>query len=167
MSAPLQVVFMGVAGTGKSEVGTRVAARLGMEYVEGDSFHPRSNVEKMSSGRPLTDADRRPWLETLAGVLADHRSAGVATVLGCSALRRAYRDILRGGSDVAFVHLSAPFEVLRQRMERRDHFMPASLLRSQFDTLEPLQDDELGTVLNVDAALDDVVERAMSAIGRW
>lgn len=161
---------MGVTATGKSEVGTRLAARLDMAYIEGDAFHPEANIAKMSAGEPLTDDDRRPWLETLARMLADNRSAGTATVLGCSALRRSYRDILRGPSsaaEVAFVHLTAPFDVLRRRMEHREHFMPASLLQSQFDTLEPLEDDEHGVALDVDAPLDDVVDAAVAAVERF
>ena len=160
---------MGVTATGKSEVGTRLADRLDMAYIEGDEFHPAANIAKMSAGEPLTDDDRRPWLETLAGVLADRHAAGVATVLGCSALRRSYRDILRGSlpaDAVGFVHLTASFDVLRVRMERREHFMPASLLQSQFDTLEPLDDDERGVQLDVDAPLDDVVDAAAAAIER-
>ena len=169
MSGPLQVVVMGASGTGKSEVGTRLAARLDMAYIEGDTFHPKANIEKMSAGEPLTDDDRQPWLETLAEMLSDNRAAGIATVMGCSALRRTYRDILRGPRSadvVGFVHLSASFDVLRDRMEHRDHFMPASLLQSQLDTLEPLEPDERGVVLDVDAPLHDVVDAAVSAVER-
>lgn len=169
MASARQVVVMGVTATGKSEVGTRLAARLDMAYIEGDQFHPEANIAKMSAGEPLTDDDRRPWLETLARMLADNRQAGVATVLGCSALRRSYRDILRGSmpSDaVGFVHLTASFDVLRDRMEQREHFMPASLLQSQFDTLEPLDDDERGVLLDVDAPLEEVVDAAAAAVER-
>ena len=160
---------MGVTATGKSEVGMRLADRLDMAYIEGDQFHPEANIAKMSAGEPLTDADRRPWLETLARMLADNRESGVATVLGCSALRRSYRDTLRGSmpSDaVGFVHLTASHDVLRTRMEHREHFMPASLLQSQFDTLEPLDDDERGVVLDVDAPLEEVVDAAVAAVER-
>jgi len=164
-ASALQVVVMGVTATGKSEVGTRVADRLDMTYIEGDELHPEENIAKMSAGEPLTDEDRRPWLETLADRLADNREAGVASVLGCSALRRSYRDLLRGeGGRVVFVHLTASFDVLRERMEHREHFMPASLLQSQFDTLEPLEPDELGMALNVDAPLDEVVDAAVNAV---
>ena len=161
---------MGVTATGKSAVGTRLADRLDMAYIEGDEFHPEANIAKMAAGEPLTDDDRRPWLETLARMLADNRESGVATVLGCSALRRSYRDILRGSmpSDaVGFVHLTASFDVLRDRMEHREHFMPASLLQSQFDTLEPLDDDESGVLLDVDAPLEDVVDAAAAAVERF
>ncbi len=159
---------MGVSGTGKSEVGTRLAARLEMAYIEGDSFHPAANIDKMSAGTALTDDDRRPWLQTLAQMLQDNHAAGVSSVLACSALRRDYREILRGPgptvSQVMFVHLAAPFEVLRARMESREHFMPASLLQSQFDTLEPLGPDEVGFMIDVDAPLADVVESVVAAV---
>ena len=169
MASARQVVVMGVTATGKSAVGTRLADRLDMAYIEGDEFHPEANIAKMSAGEPLTDDDRRPWLETLARMLADNREAGIATVLGCSALRRSYRDILRGSmpSDaVGFVHLTASFDVLRERMKHREHFMPASLLQSQFDTLEPLDDDERGVLLDVDAPVEDVVAAAAAAVER-
>ena len=169
MASARQVVVMGVTATGKSAIGTRLADRLDMAYIEGDEFHPEANIAKMSAGEPLTDDDRRPWLETLARMLADNREAGVATVLGCSALRRNYRDILRGpmpSDSVGFVHLTASFDVLRERMEHREHFMPASLLQSQFDTLEPLDDDERGVLLDVDAPLEDVVDAAVAAVER-
>ena len=169
MASARQVVVMGVTATGKSAVGTRLADRLDMAFIEGDEFHPEANIAKMSAGEPLTDDDRRPWLETLARMLADNREVGIATVLGCSALRRSYRDILRGSmpSDaVGFVHLTASFDVLRERMEHREHFMPASLLQSQFDTLEPLDNDERGVLLDVDAPLEDVVAAAAAAVER-
>lgn len=156
-----QIVVMGVSGTGKSAVGNRIADQMGMTYVEGDEHHPQANIEKMSQGHPLNDEDRRPWLEELAGLLATNEAAGVSSVMGCSALRRSYRDILRSelpDHQVTFVHLEAGFDVLRERMVTREHFMPSSLLQSQLDTLEPLQEDEDGEVIDVDAPLDEVVE---------
>ncbi|KQO38931.1 MULTISPECIES: gluconokinase [unclassified Aeromicrobium] len=167
MTGALQVVVMGVSGTGKSEVGSRVADRLSMTYVEGDAHHPAANIAKMSAGTPLTDDDRRPWLEELAGILADHAARGIPTVLGCSALRRTYRDLLRGDQppgSVAFLHLVADVDVLDARMRRREHFMPATLLRSQLDTLEPLEPDEPGVAIDVDAPLDLVVDRGVEAV---
>ncbi len=164
----LQVVVMGVSGTGKSTVGQRVAAMLGTALVEGDERHPPANIAKMSAGTPLTDEDRRPWLETLAGVLAEHRSAGRSTVLTCSALRRVYRDVLRGDAPpeaTTFIHLHAPVDVLRARMETREHFMPASLLQSQLDTLEPLEADEHGFAVDVSAPLDDVLDDVRRLLG--
>jgi gluconokinase len=159
---------MGVSGTGKTTVAARLADRFGWTFIEGDSLHPPANIEKMSAGIPLDDDDRRPWLEALASIQAFHHGDGVSTVLTCSALKRGYRDVLRGGvpdGTVFFVHLAAPFEVLRTRMESREHFMPPSLLQSQFDTLEPLGADEPGTVLDVSQPLDAVVRAARTAVG--
>ncbi|MDP3894989.1 gluconokinase [Nocardioides sp.] len=159
---------MGVSGTGKTSVGQRIAALLGGEFLEGDSFHPESNIAKMSAGIPLTDEDRWPWLETLAGLVGSWDIEGVPTVLTCSALRRRYRDVLRTAVPeprLVFVHLHASFEVLEARMQTRaDHFMPASLLRSQFETLEPLEPDETGFVIDVSATLDDVLAAAVVAV---
>lgn len=169
MSEARQIVVMGVSGTGKSEVGSSLAERLDLTYIEGDSFHPAANIAKMSGGVPLTDEDRWSWLEALAQMLLENREAGIGTVLACSALRRSYRDVLRGQSatsGVQFLHLAASFDVLRDRMEKREHFMPSSLLQSQLDTLEPLQDDELGDVVDVDAPLPDVIETAIAVVRR-
>src|SRR5207237_9675615 len=115
------------------------AAKRGREFLEGDTFHPPENVAKMASGQPLDDADRRPWLEALAGALDRARRAGTGVVLGASALRRAYRDILRDGhDDVVFVFLSGDRGLIRRRLEqRRGHFMPPGLIDSQFAALEP------------------------------
>lgn len=167
MNRPLQIVAMGVSGTGKSEIGSRVAERLGTTYVEGDEHHPRANIEKMSAGHPLTDADREPWLRELADILAERHAAGSSSILGCSALRRTYRDLLRGDlptGDVVFLHLVADADVLSERMSSRQHFMPPSLLTSQLETLEPLQDDELGAEVDVDAPIEEVVDRAVAAL---
>lgn len=165
---PRHVVVMGVSGTGKTTVAARLADGFGWTFIEGDSLHPPANIEKMSAGIPLDDDDRRPWLESLASIQAFHHDDGVSTVLTCSALKRAYRDVLRGGvpdGAVFFVHLAAPFEVLRARMESREHFMPPSLLQSQLDTLEPLEADERGVVLDVSQPVDDVVRAALAAAG--
>jgi gluconokinase len=161
------LVVMGVSGTGKTTVGTELARRLGWTWIEGDAHHPPENVAKMASGVPLTDADRWPWLEALAALVAVHDSAGHSTVLGCSALRRAYRNVLRSDAppgSVAFVQLVAPPEVLRARMEDREHFMPPALLNSQIATLEPLGPDENGVVVDVTAPVDEVVTRALEAL---
>jgi gluconokinase len=169
MTAPaLQVVVMGVASTGKSAVGRRLADRLGLAFVEGDDHHSEANIAKMSAGVPLTDEDRRPWLTTLAQLLARSRAEGRSTVLTCSALRRSYRDLLRGSlgdAGVFFVHLDAPVEVLRERMSRRSrHFMPTSLLQSQLDTLEPLEPGERGVRVDVSPPLEEVVETVVAAV---
>lgn len=158
---------MGVSGTGKTSVAVEVAQRLGWMYVEGDDLHPPANVAKMSAGTPLGDADRAPWLSALAAVIAGHHRDGVDSVLTCSALRRAYRDVLRSGTptgSVSFVHLTAPAEVLRDRMEGRAHFMPASLLQSQLATLEPLGEDEDGLVVDVSRPLPEVVDEVLAGL---
>jgi len=167
-ASAVQVVVMGVASTGKSVVGARLAERLDLPFVEGDDHHPPANIDKMTAGVPLTDEDRIPWLTALADLLAKSRAAGESSVLTCSALRRTYRDLLRGQTGLAgvfFVHLDAPVEVLRERMTRRDrHFMPTSLLQSQLDTLEPLQADEYGVRVDVSGSLDEVVGAAASEV---
>ena len=160
------LVVMGVSGVGKSTIAQRLAADLDLELAEGDDFHPRANIEKMSSGRPLTDEDRWPWLEALAAWTDGRRTSGRDTVLTCSALKRAYRDVLRRGApDTFFVCLLGDESLLRDRMENRDHFMPASLLTSQIDTLEPLDDDETGVSVDVGLAVDDIVARVEAALG--
>ena len=161
------LVVMGVSGTGKTTVAEALADRLAMRFIEGDSLHPASNIAKMSAGTPLDDDDRRPWLESLGDLLARDHADGVSTVLTCSALKRAYRDLLRArvpAGSVFFVHLAAPFDVLRTRMESRQHFMPASLLQSQFDTLEPLGPDEDGAVFDVTEPVDTVVAAVERAV---
>jgi gluconokinase len=162
------VIVMGVAGSGKSSVASGLGGALGLEVIEGDDYHPQSSIDKMAAGIPLTDADRRPWLETLARLVGARHAGGVGTVLACSALRRSYRDILRSTvpNDQSFViQLDADAETLRERMaDRTGHFMPVSLLDSQLATLEPLQPDERGAVIDVTAPLDVVIDRAMAAV---
>jgi gluconokinase len=156
---------MGVSATGKTSVAEELAEELGCEFVEGDSMHPSANIEKMRQGIPLTDEDRWPWLQAIADLVAVKDFEGTSTVVTCSALRRSYRDLLAGAAPTFFVHLHAPFEVLEKRMHRRTkHFMPTSLLESQFDTLEPLGDDEDGAVVDVSPPLEDVVEEALNAV---
>lgn len=158
---------MGVAGSGKSSVASALAREIGVEMIEGDDHHPPTNVGKMAAGIPLTDADRRPWLEALADLVEERHAAGVGTVLACSALRRSYRDILRSTippEESFVVHLDADAETLRSRMaERTGHFMPVSLLESQLATIEPLQQDERGAVIDATPPLDVVIEAALSA----
>ena len=141
----LRLVIMGVAGCGKSAVGAGVAAALGVPYRDGDDLHPAANVDKMRAGLPLTDDDRWPWLDRVAGVLRD----GAPVIVGCSALRRTYRDRIRNGAGgpVRFVHLAGSRAVIAERMAlRTGHFMPLSLLDSQFAALEPPTADEALTV---------------------
>lgn len=146
---PLVVIVMGVSGSGKTTVGTALAARLGVPYADGDDFHAPDNVAKMARGEALTDADRAPWLQAIASWLRGHARGGA--VVSCSALRRAYRDVLSAAVPSAiYLHLTGSEALLRQRASaRRGHFMPVSLLHSQHATLEPLASDERGVVLDV------------------
>lgn len=166
----MHVVVMGVSGTGKTTVGARLADALGQPFEEGDAHHPPGNIEKMSAGIALTDEDRRPWLEKLAGLLEEADLRGTGLVLTCSALKRSYRDILRSrvpAGSVLFVHLHSDLATLDHRMgHRRGHFMPSALLRSQLETLEPLAPDELGVVVDVAASVDDVVAGALAGVRR-
>lgn len=148
------IVVMGVAGCGKTTVGARLAEALGWPFAEGDLDHPSANIDKMAAGIPLTDEDRWPWLRILAGRIASNHDAGRSSVLACSALRRAYRDVLRGGAGrVRFLHLHGAREVLEVRIGARGgHFFPPGLLDSQLAALEPLGPDEDGIL--VDVALD-------------
>ena len=155
---PLQhIVVMGVAGCGKSTVGAAVAERLGAEFLDGDSLHPQSNIEKMASGTPLNDEDRAPWLAEIGRRFTASNSS---LVIACSALKRAYRDIIRSGDpSVVFVHLNGTRELLNERMNARPgHFMPASLLDSQLATLELLQSDEAGLVVDIDQQVEEIVD---------
>jgi carbohydrate kinase (thermoresistant glucokinase family) len=161
---------MGVAGSGKTTVAFAVGAVLGSEVIDGDDFHPAVNVEKMRAGIPLTDEDRQPWLVALAALVAQQHVRRTSTVLACSALRRSYRDILRAAAPVGET-VSLLLEVneasLRARMhERTGHYMPVSLLESQLETLEPLEPDELGVVIDASRPLDAVVADAVAEIRR-
>jgi gluconokinase len=164
--ATLQVVVMGVAGTGKSTVATAVAEHLGWTFVEGDDLHPRSNVAKMESGEPLTDEDRAPWLELVRARAREEEAAGRCAVITCSALKRQYRDLLRDGIEAMFfLHLHAGEQVLEPRMAARErHFMPTGLLRSQLDTLEPLAEDEDGVVVDVSSSVGEVIADSERAV---
>jgi gluconokinase len=158
------VVVMGVAGTGKSTVGQILARRLGWSFAEADDFHSAANVAKMASGTPLTDEDRRPWLESIRTWIDANAGDSVVT---CSALRRSYRDILRGAqANVRFLHLSGTQESIGARMAARtSHFMPTSLLASQLATLEPLEGDEDGVVINITGTPEEIVTSAVKALG--
>jgi gluconokinase len=161
----LHVVVMGVAGCGKSEVGARIGASLGLPLVEGDHFHPASNVEKMRQGLALDDDDRAGWLRQLAAELAA-RPAGA--VLTCSALKRAYRDTLRTGApDLRFVHLAlSPGQAADRVAARPGHFYPPSLVASQFAALEDPASEPGVVVLDAAAPIAEVVEHALAALRR-
>lgn len=165
-SGPEHLVVMGVAGSGKTTVATLLAQRTGTPQAEADDFHPEANVRKMAAGVPLTDADRQPWLERLRDWLTAEADAGRSAVVTCSALRRPYRDLLRTAHGrVRFVHLDGSPELLASRIgARTDHFMPATLLPSQLATLEPLDDDEDGFVLDVAHSPAELVDAVLE---RW
>lgn len=162
-ASPL-IVAMGISGTGKSAVGHAVADRLGLPYADGDDYHPRANIEKMSAGTPLTDEDRWPWLDRVAAWLADHQGSG--GVISCSALKRSYRDVLRSGAErVIFLHLEGDHDLIHERMEKRDHFMPPTLLESQERTLEPLQADEHGWAFDIAPPIEQIVDEFVERAG--
>lgn len=160
---PPLLTVMGVSGSGKTTVGAALAQRLRVPYADADDFHPPENVAKMSSGIPLDDVDRLPWLRAIGQWLAAHVAGG--GVISCSALKRSYRDVLREAApDQLFVHLAGTPEVIARRVAGRPgHFMPTSLVESQFATLEPLGDDEHGLVLDVDHSVDELVESYLTA----
>jgi gluconokinase len=151
------VVVMGVSGSGKSAVGAALARRLGVPFADADAFHPQANIAKMAAGTPLTDDDRRPWLEAVGPWLARHSDGGV---MSCSALARRYRDQLRSHCpSIEFLHLTgSPELIARRQAGRAGHFMPSSLVQSQFDTLEPLGVDERGMAVDVDQSVAAIVE---------
>lgn len=163
--AAVRWVVMGVSGCGKSAVGSRLAAQLQVEYVEGDALHPEENVAKMAAGQPLGDADRAGWLAALRERIAEAAKAGQGLVVSCSALKRRYRDILREGDPaLRFAHLHGPRAVLASRVGNRPgHFMPASLLDSQLATLQPLQPDEAGLLLDISQPLATLVQQIVQA----
>ena len=158
---------MGVSGCGKSTVAALLAERLGCELAEGDALHPPENVAKMTSGAPLTDADRLPWLHRIAAWIAQHADSGRDGVVTCSALKRSYRDLLRGsGTDVVFVYLRGTKDVIAQRLAaRHGHYMPANLLDSQFADLEPPAPDEPAVTVDIGPTADEVTRRVLQAIG--
>ncbi|MCP3786966.1 gluconokinase [Micromonospora sp. A3M-1-15] len=161
------IVVMGVSGAGKTTVARGISELTGLRFAEADEFHTEAHVAQMRAGVPLTDADRWPWLRALAGWMADRHAEGVSTVLTCSALKRAYRDVLRQGpANVEFLHLDGAAQLIRDRLDRRvGHYMPASLFDSQRAILEHLGPDESGVVLEVAAPPEELVRRAVDLLG--
>ena len=157
---PCALVVMGVSGSGKSTIADKLAARLRWRFEDGDKFHPASNVAKMSAGHPLTDEDRWPWLQAIADEIDRVCKAGQNAVIACSALKRAYRDILvHGRCDVRIVYLQGSRELIAARLAaRKNHFMPPDLLDSQFKTLEPPAPGENPVTVSIDATVDTIVD---------
>jgi gluconokinase len=157
---PCAIVVMGVAGSGKTTIGERLAEQLGWTYEDGDKFHPRSNVEKMSAGHPLTDEDRWPWLQAIADEIDRLCRLGGNVVVACSALKRAYRDVLvHGRADVRIVYLDGTHELIASRLAaRKGHFMPPTLLESQLKTLQPPGADENPVTVSIDASAEAIVD---------
>ena len=157
------VCVMGVAGCGKSTIGAALADRLDATFIEADAHHPQANIDKMTSGAPLTDDDRWPWLDALGA--AAPKTGPV--VIACSALRRVYRERLAAaaGEQIAFIHMAGTKNLIAERMKSRsDHFMPPALMDSQFATLEPLEADESGVTLNIENAPEALIEDALRAL---
>jgi gluconokinase len=157
---PCALIVMGVSGSGKSTIADRLAERLCWTYEDGDRFHPASNVAKMKAGQPLTDGDRWPWLRAISDEIDRVCKAGQHAVIACSALKRAYRDVLvHGRNDVRIVFLNGAQPLIASRLAlRKDHFMPPGLLDSQFKTLEPPEANENPVTVSIDAPVDAIVE---------
>jgi carbohydrate kinase (thermoresistant glucokinase family) len=163
------IVVMGVCGSGKTTVGRELARAMGADFIEGDDLHPASNRAKMSSGQPLTDADRWPWLDAIAAEARQLAGRDRDVVVSCSALRRTYRDRLRtAGPAVRFIHLTGTPELLADRMaQRTGHFMPPGLLASQLATLEVPAVDEGAAVLDIAAKPATLVQQALEYTAKW
>jgi len=162
---PLKMVVMGVSGCGKSTIGAALASQLGAEFIDGDDLHPAENIARMRRGEPLTDEDRWPWLTQVAQAL----QGGGPRIVGCSALKRVYRDHIRqgAGGPVTFVHLAGARAVIEARMRARTgHFMPPALLDSQFATLEPPGADEGAVTVDIGQPFDAVIAATLAGLQR-
>jgi carbohydrate kinase (thermoresistant glucokinase family) len=158
----MKIVLMGVTGCGKSTVGAALAEKLGITFIDSDALHSESNKKKMSSGTPLNDSDRQPWLQAVSNALQSHENIVVA----CSALKKSYREkILAGAPTTQFIHLVGSQELISARLTERSHeFMPIELLDSQFQTLEHLDDSECGKDFDISKSIDEIVDEALSWI---
>jgi gluconokinase len=164
---PCALVVMGVSGSGKTTIADKLAERLDWIYEDGDRFHPASNIAKMSAGQPLTDEDRWPWLRAIADEIDRVCEAGDRAVIACSALKRAYREILvHERSDVRIVFLNGTQQLIADRLsQRQGHFMPPGLLASQFKTLEPPEQNENPVTVSIDASVDAIVDDIIHQLG--
>ncbi|WP_206678067.1 gluconokinase [Martelella limonii] len=159
VTAPKHIIVMGVSGCGKSTLGSGLASRLGLPFIEGDDLHPAANIARMREGLPLDDAMRKPWLESVAAALRAYREGSVAS---CSALKRSYRRALSMGGPIFFVHPMVEQVSLMERVTKRQHFMPASLIESQLQTLEPLEAEEWGCTISGILPLAQQVDQIIS-----
>jgi gluconokinase len=158
------IAIIGVAGSGKTTIGTMLAGAVNCPFLDGDSLHSKENIDKMSQGIPLTDADRAPWLAAIHACILDRFERGQDLVVACSALKQRYRTVLAGGVPITWVYLKGPFELIRTRLKLRPgHFMKADMLASQFDALEEPSD---ALVIDVSASPSVIVERILSQLLR-
>ncbi len=165
MAMPVVLVVMGVSGSGKTTVAALLAGTLGWAFEDGDDFHPPANAAKMQGGTPLTDEDRWPWLAAIAAWIDAMRSTGQHGVVACSALRRAYRDVLLTGPDVRLVYLQGSRALIGQRQAaRHNHFMPATLIDSQFATLEEPGPDEHPLTVSVEPRPSEIVQNIIRGL---
>lgn len=165
---PAFIVVMGVSGCGKSTIAPQLAEGLHWRFADADSFHPQSNIDKMRTGTPLTDADRGPWLRAIADWMEQMRRSGGCAVIACSALKRGYRDILTDGRrDILFVYLEGEFDLIEQRLAARlGHFMPTTMLASQFAALEVPQADEPAMTVPIVAQPNEIVSSIMTRLAQ-
>ncbi len=165
-AAPFVIVLMGVSGSGKTTVGKALAARLGWRFEDGDALHPALNIAKMHAGIALSDADRRPWLEAVAAWIDRQRAKSEPAIIACSALKRDYRRLIVGDrSAVRLVYLRGSAALIAQRLAaRHGHFMPASLLRSQLETLEAPNEDERAVTIDIDPPVGRIVDQIMQRL---
>lgn len=160
------VIVMGVCACGKSTIGEHLASRLGRKFIDGDDLHPRANIQKMSSGQPLNDEDRAPWLERIRDAAYSLENKNEHGIIVCSALKKKYRDQIReGNSNVTFVFLDGDMDLILERMRmRKGHFMKENMVKSQFDALERPDGEPQTLVVSIEGRIDDVVERAASQL---
>ncbi|KAA0074307.1 gluconokinase [Paraburkholderia sp. T12-10] len=165
------LIVMGVSGAGKTRIGELLAERLGCSFVDGDVFHSAANKAKMAQGIALTDDDRWPWLASIRAAIEEKVRARESLIVGCSALKRVYRDVLRGGAqgdgNVRFVYLKGSFDVLHERLATRGrHFFNPALLQSQLDTLEEPGDDEAAITVGIELSPEQIVDEVVARLGR-
>jgi gluconokinase len=161
------IILMGVSGSGKSTIGAAVAREIQAKFIDGDDLHPRANIQKMASGHPLNDDDRAPWLQRLNDAAYSLNHKNETGIIVCSALKRRYRDLLRKDNDnMVFVYLKGSFDVIQARLQARaGHFMPTTLLKSQFEALEePTADEKDVICIDIDTDIDGVVSRCVAAL---